>query len=95
MRSIIEVKPLNGYKVWLKFSDGTEGEADLSHLAGKGVFSKWDDPAFFNSVRVDPESHTICWPEDIDLCPDVLYSKVTGKTIEEITGMKNSEDKAA
>jgi len=95
MINIVEVRPLSGYKVWLKFADGVEGEADLSHLVGQGIFSKWNDIAFFNLVRVDSESHTICWPDEIDLCPDVLYSKVTGRKIEDVISMTGQKDKAA
>jgi hypothetical protein len=76
---IIEAKPLAGYKVWLKFSDGVEGTVDLSELAGKGVFEVWNEPGMFDSVFIDPVSHTIAWPGGIDLCPDSLYAEVTGK----------------
>ena len=41
----VQVKALQGYKLWVKFSDGVEGEVNLSHLVGKGVFSKWNDYA--------------------------------------------------
>ena len=36
------------------------------------------DEREFAPVRVDPESGTIEWPDGVDLCPDVLYSAVTG-----------------
>ncbi|HWO92452.1 MAG TPA: DUF2442 domain-containing protein, partial [Methylomirabilota bacterium] len=32
----VEVRPLAPYRIWLRYQDGTEGEVDLSHLAGKG-----------------------------------------------------------
>jgi hypothetical protein len=78
---IIEVKPLSGFKAWLKFSDGVEGTVDLSDLAGKGVFEVWNDPKTFESVFINPESHTIEWPGGIDLCPDSLYAEVTGMDV--------------
>jgi hypothetical protein len=81
MHRIKEVKPLSGFKVWIKFSDGIEGTVDLSDLAGEGVFLKWNDKEYFDSVYVDSESHTIAWPGGIDLCPDALYAEVTGKDI--------------
>jgi hypothetical protein len=31
------------------------------------------DPDFFRLVRVDPELHTITWPNGFDLDPDVLH----------------------
>lgn len=78
MYKITEVKPLKDYQVWIKFADGVEGTVDLSDLAGKGVFSVWKDKAVFNSVVVDPESHTLVWKGGIDLCPDTLYAKILG-----------------
>lgn len=78
MHRIVEVKPLENYRVWIKFSDGIEGTVDLSELVGKGVFSVWEDVNFFNSVFIDQESHTIAWKGGIDLCPDNLYAKVLG-----------------
>lgn len=78
MHEIIEVKPLPNYRVWVKFSDGVEGTVDLSELVGKGVFKAWENIEFFNSVYIDPESHTIAWEGGIDLCPDNLYATVLG-----------------
>lgn len=37
MSRIVEVRPSDGYRIWLRFSDGAEGEVDLSDLAGRGV----------------------------------------------------------
>lgn len=78
MYRIIEIKPLADYRIWIKFTDGVEGTVDLSDLTGQGVFSAWEDMNFFNSVYIDPESHTLAWPGGIDLCPDTLYAKVLG-----------------
>ena len=47
MLEILEAKPLAGYKLWIRFSDGRAGEVDLSHLVGKGVFRSWIDPEVF------------------------------------------------
>jgi hypothetical protein len=89
MHKITEVKPLENYRVWIKFSDGIEGTVDISELVGKGVFSAWEDVAFFNSVFIDQESHTIAWQGGIDLCPDNLYAKVLG--VEPQTILKREE----
>ena len=78
MNKIISVEPLENYTVRLKFADGIEGTVDLSELVGKGVFSAWENIDFFKSVFIDKETHTIAWDGGIDLCPDNLYSEVTG-----------------
>ena len=79
----IQVKPLPGYKLWIEYTDGVAGEVDLSHLAGKGVFALWNDDDAFERVYID-DSDAIAWSEEIALCPDALYMRITGKTLEEL-----------
>ena len=74
---VTAVEARQGFKVWVRFEDGVEGEADLSDLAGRGVFKRWTDrPAEFGEVAVDPESGTLIWPGGLDVAPDRLYSEV-------------------
>jgi hypothetical protein len=42
------------------------------------------DRAFFEAVRIDDEAGAIAWEEEIALCPDALYLRLTGKVPEEI-----------
>lgn len=72
----VEAKP--HYRLWVRFVDGVEGEVDLSHVVGKGVFASWNDPKEFEKVFVDPESFTVAWPGGIDLAPDALYQEIAG-----------------
>ena len=82
LHDIIDVRPLGGHRLFRRFEDGTEGETDLSALLRfDGVFAPLADPAVFAGVRVDPEIGTIVWPNGADLCPDVLYSLVTGDAL--------------
>jgi hypothetical protein len=78
---VIAVEARPGFKVWLRFEDGVEGEADLSDLAGRGVFKRWtENPSEFGEASVDPESGTVTWPGGLDVAPDRLYSEVLGAT---------------
>ena len=79
----VEVRPLAPYRIWLRYQDGTEGEVDLSHLAGKGVFAVWEQEGVFARVKLGSHGQ-IEWPGDIDLCPDALYLKLTGKRPEDL-----------
>jgi hypothetical protein len=83
MPKAVEVKALADYKIWVLFADGTAGEVDLSHLAGHGVFSLWQDYTDFQGVHLGP-SGEIAWNDEVELCPDSIYLKLTGKTPEEI-----------
>lgn len=93
MKDVVSVTALSGYRLRLRFDDGVEGEVDLGpHLEFKGVFEPHRDPAYFARVKVDPELGTICWPNDSDWDPLVLYSLVTGRSVEELFA---AEDDAA
>jgi hypothetical protein len=83
MKKIVSVEPLPNYRLKLRFDDGVEGTVNLSHLAGKGVFSAWNDPEQFARVRIG-EFGEPAWDGDIDVCPDALYMEVTGKTVEQL-----------
>ncbi len=68
----IAVEARDGYRIWLRYSDGAAGEVDLSHLAGRGVFAAWGDRTFFEAVRLEDHG-TIAWGEGaLPRCP--LYA---------------------
>ena len=86
MLSPIEtVEARSGYRLWIRFADGVEGEVALIHLVGKGVFEAWKDLDFFSRVAVDPVSGTVAWPGGIDLAPDALYTQITDGSASSLT----------
>ena len=85
LSDVVEVTPRGGYRLWLRFQDGVQGEVDLEPgLRFQGVFAPLRDPAYFARVRVNADLGTICWPNDADWDPLVLYSLVTGRSIESL-----------
>ena len=83
MRRITKVKVLPRYHLELEFDDGVSGTVDLSESVGKGVFAVWRDSLVFEQVRIG-SSGELVWGDKIDLCPDALYMKVTGKKPEDL-----------
>jgi len=79
----ISLKPLKDYRLWVRYADGVEGIVDLSEFAGRGVFEIWNDYGNFEKVRIEPDG-AIAWNEDVEMCPDAIYLKISGKTPEEI-----------
>ena len=80
---ILEVKPLGGFRLFLKFNDGVSGTVDLSSFAGRGVFTSWLNEGFFEKVRIT-DVGALEWPGELDLCPDSLYLQITGKKPEDL-----------
>ncbi len=82
LKDIVEVEPLDGYKLRLRFEDSVEGVIDLSKtIEFRGIFAPLADVAYFNQVSVNPELGTITWPNEADLDADVLYALVRGEPI--------------
>jgi hypothetical protein len=82
LKDIVDVQPLDGYRLKLRFEDGVEGVVDVAELVSfTGVFAPLHDRNEFVAVQVHPELGTICWPSGADLDPDVLYSRLTGTAL--------------
>ena len=82
MNKALQAMPLDGFRLWLKFEDGAEGTVDLGDLAGRGVCNAWPEGNIFDAVSVN-YSGAIVWPGEIDLCPDALNIRLTGRQAEE------------
>ena len=72
MLHIIDVRPTGGYRLWLRFDDGAEGEVDLGPELEGAVFVPLREPGVFAQVAVDPEVRTIAWPNGADFAPEFL-----------------------
>ena len=92
MHKIANVTVLNNYKLELEYEDGHQGIVDLSHLAGKGVFCLWNDYDVFKKVKIGLSGELV-WNDQVDLCPDSLYLKITKMNPEDL--FPNLKEKAA
>ena len=80
---ILEARPQDDFKIWLKFTDQSAGSVNLSHLAGKGVFASWNNYENFKNVTIE-NGRRLVWPDEIDIDADSLYLKLTGKAPEDL-----------
>ena len=72
MKEIIDVKPLDDYKLLLVFKDNEKRIKDMRPYLNKGIFKDLKNKNFFNKVKI--EYGTISWDGRIDLCADELYT---------------------
>jgi hypothetical protein len=70
---VVAVEPLGGHRLRLRFSDDLVRELDFAQVLVGGIFAPLEDESTFALVTVDPIAGTICWPNGIDLDPDVLH----------------------
>ena len=78
----VNVKTLNNYTIFVRFSDGMQGSVSLRHLAHTGIFDEWDKNNLFNQVYID-DYGAIAWNDRMDICPDSVYLKLKGLTFEQ------------
>jgi hypothetical protein len=71
--SVINVKPLDGYKLLLKFENDEKRIFDVSPYLNMGKFVELKDVSLFNTVTVKFDS--IEWANRMDLDPEILYEK--------------------
>jgi hypothetical protein len=86
----VAIKALENYKIWIKYTDGVEGEVDLSGLVGRGVFKIWNNYSEFKKVQIGSHG-AIAWGEEVDLCPDAIYLKLTNIQPEDLFPSLSSE----
>jgi hypothetical protein len=77
------VRHLKDYVLELTFCDGVKANIDFrNRVVGRGgILAPLQDIDFFKQVKVDTEVGTLVWPNEVDFCPDVLYSEATGKPL--------------
>lgn len=73
---------LEAYKVRVQFDDATEQEIDFEPVLKGDLYAPLRDKEVFNRVRIDPEVHTLVWPNGADFDPQTLHDWPTlGKAL--------------
>jgi len=61
------------YSLRVHFEDATTQTIDLEPVLCGELFGSLRDPAVFRQVRLDPEVHTLVWPNGADFDPAMLH----------------------
>jgi hypothetical protein len=61
------------YTLRVHFDDGTEQVIDFQPILAGELLGALRDLAVFNQVQVDPEVHTLTWPNGADFDPATLH----------------------
>ncbi len=80
MVEIINAEYINSYLINITFTDGVMGVVDFSNYTKyNGLFKALESIDFFKDFSVDKDLGTIVWKNGLDISPETLYYKVTGK----------------
>jgi len=61
------------YTLRVQFEDTTEQLIDFRPVLAGELFGPLSDLQLFNQVRIDPEVHTLVWPNGADFDPATLH----------------------
>jgi hypothetical protein len=74
---VAEVRALDGFRLFVRFFDGTQGFVELSERLlsrREGVFRSLADPEVFAQVGI--EYGAVTWANGVDLAPDAMYEEL-------------------
>ena len=61
------------YTLRVRFDDGHEQLINFRPILAGGLLGPLRDLSVFNQVRIDPEVHTLVWPNGADFDPATLH----------------------
>lgn len=73
---VTEAKALPDYRLWVRFSDNSEGDVDLKEFIAsdaRPIVAALLDTAAFSAIRV--EMDTVVWANGFDLAPEFLHAR--------------------
>ena len=70
---VVGVKIEKAYTLRVRFDDATEQVIDFEPILRGEIYGPLRDITLFNQVRVDPEVHTLSWPNGADFDPATLH----------------------
>ena len=80
MTTINEARYIKDYVLWIRFSDGVEGQIDLGSDLDGEIFKPLKKIEYFKQFKLDNDLATIAWPNGADFAPEFLYDLVQRKT---------------
>ncbi len=70
---VIEFEIVGPYTLRVAFDDKTEQVIDFRPMLEGALYAPLHDERVFNQVEIDPEVHTLVWPNGADFDPETLH----------------------
>ena len=61
------------YTLTVRFDDATQQVIDFRPVLAGEIYARLRDLTLFDQVRIDPEVHTLVWPNGADFDPETLH----------------------
>ncbi|MBM3235872.1 DUF2442 domain-containing protein [Candidatus Poribacteria bacterium] len=70
---VIDFEIIGPYTLRVEFDDGTKQVIDFRPVLGGALYGPLRDEGVFKQVEIDPEVHTLVWPNGADFDPSTLH----------------------
>ena len=80
MMWVTDAKAFPDYRLWVRFSDDSEGEIDLKDFIAsdaRTIVAALRDQTAFSAIRV--EMDTVVWANGFDLAPEFLCARAKAR----------------
>ena len=94
---VMGVEHIGDYSLRVTFDDGTEQIVDFQPVLRGALYGPLRDETLFAQVEIDPEAHTLVWPNGADFDPETLHDwpKHAAAMAEMAAGWETSETRVA
>ena len=70
---VVSFKVISPYTLRVRFDDGVEQDIDFCPILAGDLYEPLRDIELCNEVEIDPEAHTLVWPNGADFDPATLH----------------------
>ena len=70
---VVGFEMVGPYTLRVAFDDGVEQVIDFRPVLEGPIYGALSDEGLFNQVEIDPEVHTLVWPNGADFDPETLH----------------------
>ena len=71
---VVSFEKADPFTLRVLFNDGTSQVIDFRPVLKGELYGPLQDPSLFDRVRIDPEVHTLVWPNGADFDPTILHN---------------------
>ena len=71
---VVSFEKVAQFTLKVVFDDGTSQVIDFRSVLKGELYGPLKDPLVFDQVRIDPEVHTLVWPNGADFDPAILHN---------------------
>lgn len=70
---VVSFEIVGPYTLTVSFDDGSSQVIDFRPVLKGELYGPLQDLKLFNRVEIDPETHTLVWPNGADFDPTILH----------------------